>query len=610
MKVHRLRISGFRGISSADIILSNHTIFAGPNNCGKTTVIEAMARVLGRDRLLRDMTEHDFFGSSPSPADRLSIIATITDFPGNTPHRNVDWFRPERAVEKWLDPKTGTLHPEQAEGRTLACEIGVAARFVQEALEVETIRYFHDDDEMEDAFAHEGIKAVPARLIQEIGFFLVPANRTWDRTLSFGSELFRRIVASVGGKPAIAVLKERERLRSPELPLEKDIGLSAMIGDVEAELSGILGRPANIRLRLTTTDSEGVLDAVIPHYFTNEQHQIPARRQGSGLVSLQHLLLLLHFGRIRSAERKSFIMAVEEPELHVPPPMQRRMIHRIRSLSTQTIVATHSPGVAVAGDPTAIQVISNKNGVLSSNPLASAPLTQSDPNWKRVLYGLRRQETITALMHDTVLVPEGRIDHDILAMLLRSEELRRSHIAMPSSLSQFGTSVGVIPTTDANVVGVYSELSRIHDRVLCIVDGDTAGTQYIGKLTKLTSPPKRILQLPENWAIEDALAWIVLADESTAIKEVSSALSQTILSVADLTAYLKKETRSSGWKGDLVVYEAIVEALANNEKCLERIRHILKYFAEGCGDLSKVPDGWLLQPKLSTKSTNVIRLSL
>jgi hypothetical protein len=42
---------------------------------------------------------------------------------------------------------------------------------------------------------------VPPRLIRDVGFFLVPAGRTWDRVVSFGSELFRRVVASGNGQP-------------------------------------------------------------------------------------------------------------------------------------------------------------------------------------------------------------------------------------------------------------------------------------------------------------------------------------------------------------------------------------------------------------------------
>ncbi len=56
MHIVRLKISGFRGVRSADIVLGRHTVLVGPNNSGKTTVIEALALLFGRDRLVRRLT--------------------------------------------------------------------------------------------------------------------------------------------------------------------------------------------------------------------------------------------------------------------------------------------------------------------------------------------------------------------------------------------------------------------------------------------------------------------------------------------------------------------------------------------------------------------------
>ncbi|WP_207544040.1 AAA family ATPase [Sinorhizobium alkalisoli] len=63
MEMVRLKISGFRGVRSADIALGRHAVLVGPNNSGKTTVIEALALLFGRDRLVRRLTEHDFHGA-------------------------------------------------------------------------------------------------------------------------------------------------------------------------------------------------------------------------------------------------------------------------------------------------------------------------------------------------------------------------------------------------------------------------------------------------------------------------------------------------------------------------------------------------------------------
>ena len=63
MRVSRVKIANFRGISSATILLPNHAVLIGDNNTGKTTILEALDLALGPDRLNRTppVDEHDFF---------------------------------------------------------------------------------------------------------------------------------------------------------------------------------------------------------------------------------------------------------------------------------------------------------------------------------------------------------------------------------------------------------------------------------------------------------------------------------------------------------------------------------------------------------------------
>lgn len=84
------------------------SVLVGPNNCGKTTITEALALVLGRDRLIRGLTEDDFYGSTPAAADRVAIVATFTGFTPNDADHHHDWFRHGRAVPKWED---ADIHP-------------------------------------------------------------------------------------------------------------------------------------------------------------------------------------------------------------------------------------------------------------------------------------------------------------------------------------------------------------------------------------------------------------------------------------------------------------------------------------------------------------------
>ena len=65
MRIARVKIENFRGISETEISLSGHTVLVGDNNSGKSTVLEALDLVLGPDRLTRisPIDEHDFYAS-------------------------------------------------------------------------------------------------------------------------------------------------------------------------------------------------------------------------------------------------------------------------------------------------------------------------------------------------------------------------------------------------------------------------------------------------------------------------------------------------------------------------------------------------------------------
>lgn len=239
MQIVELCIENFRGIRTARVRFGQHTVFVGPNNCGKTTMIEALALLFGRDRMVRPLTEHDFFGGDPQPADRIRLVATIIGFEGDDPAEHSEWFRDDRGVPKWWNPTAGIVSATRDDPSwPLACQIGFCARFDRSELEVETVRYFHDDDTIGDLFLDEAHIRVSGRLIRDIGFFLVPASRTWDRVVSFGSELFRRVVASAGAQPAESVLGERDRLRAPAQPLEADPGLAPIVTELNSELAG------------------------------------------------------------------------------------------------------------------------------------------------------------------------------------------------------------------------------------------------------------------------------------------------------------------------------------------------------------------------------------
>src|SRR5690348_9296873 len=105
MYVCQLDIENFRGIQKATIQLTPHVVLLGANNVGKTAVIDAVALLLGRRRLIRELWEHDFVGSSPRPDSRIKLTATITGFDPDDVRAHPSWFGEDGASHVWRDPQ-------------------------------------------------------------------------------------------------------------------------------------------------------------------------------------------------------------------------------------------------------------------------------------------------------------------------------------------------------------------------------------------------------------------------------------------------------------------------------------------------------------------------
>lgn len=494
MKILAITIEGFRGIQRGDLTLNDHTVIIGPNGSGKSTIIDALSLVFGRSRLVHELTEHDFYGSCPTGTCRIRIIVTLGGFEGNDPNRHYDWFREGRVVPKWWNQKSGRVEPEQSgQANELCAQIAFGARFDSDELAVEQIRYFHDDDTIQDPFQEDRVQQLPNRLLNDVGYYVLPVRRIWEATLSFASDLFRKAVTAVGGIPAETILDERNRLRSPNLPLEVDKRLGPLVERINSQMAQLMAQAPQLQLRVTSTDSESLLRALIPHYQTSESTALPAGRHGTGLLSLQTFILLLEIGRERKQKGLSFILSMEEPELHLPPGIQRRLIAQAMRVSNQTICTSHAPRVAAFYQATQVQILEKREERLTSTPMLKEPLSGEADAATRKFYHDDRAKIVEALMQHKVLAPEGRTEYEWFSLLSDATEMEDQARWLESDgVPPFGSVVGVVPTQ--NVTETYERIRMVRSDICAIVDGDQAGDDYVKSLLKLKSPPSVIIQ--------------------------------------------------------------------------------------------------------------------
>jgi len=238
MRVVRLTIERFRGVKSACLDFSGHTLFVGANNVGKSTVCEALDLVLGPDRLSQfpAIEEFDFYNAEYLDADGkpqpLRVEVLLTDLSHEIQnacgHHLEFWHEAERRILQRGEIALASSPP------TIPC------------LRLETIgRYDPEEDEFqaETYFSHGPFKSdgspetVGKKVKRLLGFIYLRTLRTGSRALSLERNSLLDIILRVQGVRTGLWERSIARLR----------GLSPPIGNDAQELTPVL---QNIEQRL------------------------------------------------------------------------------------------------------------------------------------------------------------------------------------------------------------------------------------------------------------------------------------------------------------------------------------------------------------------------
>ncbi|WDQ98437.1 hypothetical protein PSC71_14595 [Devosia sp. J2-20] len=177
-------------------------------------------------------------------------------------------------------------------------------------------------------------------------------------------------------------------------------------------------------------------------------------------------------------------------------------------------------------------------------------------------------------MHEFVLVPEGRMDFELLGLLSKAVDLHQAWQA-PQNCS-FGSYVGIVPTHDSAVVATVEALRELHPKIAALVDGDAAGLEYVQKLCDAGQPNSGvIIRWPNEWTIEDAIGWVVDANPEACIADI--VMENPPATCADLVQRLKSPDRpAGGLKTDISSYEAVVDAIGSINACRARALDLLE----------------------------------
>ena len=161
----------------------------------------------------------------------------------------------------------------------------------------------------------------------------------------------------------------------------------------------------------------------------------------------------------------------------------------------------------------------------------------------------------------------------------------------------FGIEVGVVPTEDAKVVETHQLMTRLHRHVCCLIDGDGEGQLYAERLMASATPPAAVIRWNDGAMIEDAIGWVLAANEAAVVAKLTELSQVPPASAADVVAHLKAK------KMDIIAYEVVAEAIATTPACRARAADLLSGLACACAGstatqrFSRRADGvWVFQP--------------
>ncbi len=262
------------------------------------------------------------------------------------------------------------------------------------------------------------------------------------------------------------------------------------------------------------------------------------------------------------------MLAVEEPELHIQPSQQKRLVNRLNALCNQTVVTTHSPIVAAMFPAPDTLFVETREGILSAKPLMDSVPAQPTNHQQHLLFAWR-QKLVAALMHESVLIPEGISDVAWLEALQTALELHQGWQDAGDGAPLLSTFVGVVPTIDAKIADTFTLVSAVHARPSILVDGDNDGRGYFDAVKASNPPPRCVVFWPQGWAMEHVVSWIAAADEAVMLAALGAGLGTPFANAQALTTHLLTQ------KSYAPTHESAAVVLMENVACRARAAQLL-----------------------------------
>ena len=459
MHISKVQVKNFRNLQDFEIELSEKTILLGENGTGKTNFFEALRLVL--DQNYRGQLSSSDFSHGVAPFSGTKIEVHMW-FSGFDPVKDKDLLacahdcRVSQEGEP-LKVKLSSVYqprpnqkPEDALGED----------------QYEIVRYARDD-----ATNTQGA----TRFRSFVRMVLVPALRDMDRDMqTWRLSPMRRMVELMSlaqnddfKQVAQQVKSAAERLQkiSPIEKLQEDI--RGLLGEIIEDASAL--DPKIGLLPSSPDDLQKMLTLLV-------EMGLPLERSSLGLTNILYLIMwMVYLERLRTSVKVNLqsqftILAIEEPEAHLHPHLQRLVFGNVFKRDLPILVSTHSPTIVSLAKPDWFALFKrSKNGTVA---VSTAKIAQLDRKLRRDLSRFLDATRGEIVFARGVLLVEGDAE-----LFLVPEMARR--------LKEAGKIVRTLDGAGISVCSVYGTDFRPYVRFLgpsglnlpfaVVTDGDRDG---------------------------------------------------------------------------------------------------------------------------------------
>ena len=179
---------------------------------------------------------------------------------------------------------------------------------------------------------------------QVCGFLYLRSLRTGTRALSLERGSLLDIVLRLKEVRPQMWEDTIGNLAAYSVASDPKLGVSGVLESINESLKRYVPKEWGIdpHLKVSNLTREHLRKVITAFIATGEgSHAAPFFRQGTGTINMLVLAMLSQIAQ----DKQNVIFAMEEPETAVPPYAQKRIVHEVRKLASQTIFTSHSPYV-------------------------------------------------------------------------------------------------------------------------------------------------------------------------------------------------------------------------------------------------------------------------